>query len=141
MKKSTGENIPIAEQLPFDFKNKELSLSGWGRVDFYCEIDDILIFLEVEREQRHPNTNVLKIWPFLEEHSQLKIFLIQIFMESKKKVSPNRLKLCRYVGQKLEELFPDRCRYYSFNWATGVQSHTNNILTKYSELKNDPTTT
>ena len=136
MKETTKKNIPIAMELPFEFAPKEYSLKGWGTVDFFCEQDGVLVFLEIEEGQLHPNSNVLKDWPFLEENPDRKILLIQVFRGSKKKASPNRVKLCSFTGRKLEELFPKRFRYYTYDWESGTQDHTNKILKKFSELKN-----
>ena len=114
MRATTEENLPIANKLPFKFEAEEYGLSGWGEVDFYSEQDDVLILLEVEKGQKHPNTNVLKVWPFLEEYPEQKVLLIQI-IRLENKAPKNRLKLCEFTGKKLEELFPNRFRYYKFN--------------------------
>jgi len=135
MKKTTEENIPIAKQLPFKFETEELWLGGWGDVDFYCKQDNILVLLEVEKGQKHPNTNVLKVWPFLEKYPQQKVLLIQVIW-SDNKAPKNRLNLCDFTGKKLEELFPTRFRYYKCYWPSDFQQHNKIINQKFSELKN-----
>ena len=71
---TTSKNKKFIESLNIEFEPNEFDLNGWGRVDFYSkEENDTLIFVEVENSgQKHPNTNVLKIWPFLEENPSKK---------------------------------------------------------------------
>ena len=112
---TNSKNKEIIDSLNIEFEPNEFDLNGWGRVDFYSKGEnDTLIFVEVENRQKHPQTNVLKIWPFLEENPSIKILLIHIILPQKiKKHEPskNRLKLCKFVGDKLEKLFNDRFRY------------------------------
>ncbi|MCK9613623.1 MAG: hypothetical protein WC401_06740 [Bacteroidales bacterium] len=116
MKATAPENIVISEKfgksLKLDFYDSEFSLDGWGNVDNYAKLSDSsFVFMECEKGQKHPNTNVLKLWPYLEKNEQLKIFLIHyIFPDNN---SPqNRIRLCHFLGKKLEKIFPDRFRYY-----------------------------
>jgi hypothetical protein len=115
MKKTTLENLDISNALPFSFEPEEFKLGKWGNVDFYCKQDDILVLLEVEKGQKHPNTNVLKVWPFLEENPDQKVLLIQLIREENN-APKNRLLLCKHTGRKLMELFPGRFEYVYFNW-------------------------
>jgi hypothetical protein len=110
MKKTTLENQFIADMLPFKFESEEYNLNGWGEVDFYAYHGEILVLLEVEKGQKHPNTNVLKLWPYLEANNHSKILLIQI-IRLENKAPKNRLNLCEFTGQKLEGLFPNRFVY------------------------------
>ena len=109
---TNSKNKEIIESLNIEFEPNEFDLNGWGRVDFFLKgKNDTLIFVEVENSgQSHPNTNVLKLWPFLEENTSKKILLIHIILPQNK-ASKNRLKLCKFVGDKLEKLFKDRFRY------------------------------
>ena len=62
------------------FENNKYVLNKWGQVDDWIQIDNnTFVFLEVETSQKHPNTNVLKLWPFLEENKNIRVFLIQAF--------------------------------------------------------------
>jgi hypothetical protein len=115
MKLVTNENLPIAEKLSFDFQNEEFKLDEWGEVDFYANKNDVLILLEVEKGQKHPNTNVLKVWPFLEKHPSIKVLLIQI-IRPENDAPKNRIALCKFTGRKLEELFPKRFGYVFYRW-------------------------
>ncbi|MBT4399516.1 MAG: hypothetical protein HOD37_08525 [Bacteroidetes bacterium] len=74
-----------------------------------------MILLEVEKGQKHPCTNVIKVWPYLEENPELKIFLIQI-VRQENKAPKNRIALCKYMGKKMESEFPNRFKYLFRNW-------------------------
>ena len=115
MRSVTPENVNIANALPYDFGPEELDLDGWGNVDFFCKHEDVLMLLEIEKGQKHPNTNVLKVWPFLNENPNQKILLIQI-IRPENNAPKNRLKLCKYTGKKLEELYKGRFAYIYYNW-------------------------
>lgn len=115
MRGTTVENQEIATALPFDFAPEEFKLGNWGNIDFYAKHEGILIFLEVEKGQKHPNTNVLKVWPYLEENLEQKVILIQIFRKENK-APKNRLMLCKFTGQKLRSIFPGRFEYIYDNW-------------------------
>ncbi|MDZ7742221.1 MAG: hypothetical protein U5Q03_10825 [Bacteroidota bacterium] len=115
MKGTTLENRPIAEKLGFDFNPEEYSLDGWGDVDFFAIENDVSILLEVEKGQKHPNTNVLKIWPYLEDNPDQKILLIQL-IRPENKAPKNRIKLCKFTGRKIEEMFPNRFAYVFYHW-------------------------
>lgn len=116
MKKTTESNIIISKiiekKLGITFSNEEFSLNGWGEVDNYCKYnEDTIIFLECEKGQKHPNTNVVKLFPFIEENDHLKIILIHYFFSQTSKISKNRIKLCDFFGNKMEQIFEDRFVY------------------------------
>ncbi|RLJ60770.1 hypothetical protein CLV86_2831 [Lacinutrix venerupis] len=115
MARVTEENLFIANRLGIDFETDELKLGKWGNVDFYCQRDNVLVLLEVEKGQKHPNTNVIKVWPYLEENPEIKILLIQIIREENK-APKNRIALCKYMGKKIESQFPNRFRFVFRNW-------------------------
>ncbi len=135
MKPTNEENRPIAEAFPFKFESVELDLKGWGEGDFYCIEHGVLILLEVERSQNHPNTNVLKYWPYIEERHNIKALLIQVIVKSKKKISANRIKLCGFMGEKLENLFSGRFKYHFMNWPTAnLEEEIKTINNKLNQL-------
>lgn len=115
MKKTKNENIDISrileKELGVSFSNYEFKLDSWGDVDNCCELNnDDLLLLECEQGQKHPNTNVLKLYPYLEQHPNKRIVLIHYFFPENK--SPkNRLALCDFIATKMETLFNDRFQY------------------------------
>lgn len=115
MARVTEENLFIADRLGIDFETNELKLGKWGNVDFYSQHENLLVLLEVEKGQKHPNTNVIKVWPYLEENPNLKILLIQIIRQENK-APKNRIALCKYMGKKIESEYPDRFRFVFRNW-------------------------
>lgn len=101
----------IGKELNIVFKHEELSLNGWGEVDDYAIInEDSWVLLECENAQKHPNTNVLKLYPFLEENPNLSIILIHVFF-SENKAPKNRINLCDFIANKMIKEFGKRFQY------------------------------
>lgn len=101
----------IEEENNIKFENHEFSLNGWGDVDNYVVIDkNTFIFLECENAQKHPNTNVLKLFPYLEENPEISITLIHFFFKENKAPN-NRLALCDFIADKMKTQFGDRFNY------------------------------
>jgi hypothetical protein len=101
----------IEEALGIQFKNEEFRLSSWGDSDNHCRISDTTyVLLECERGQKHPNTNVLKLYPYLEEQPDIKIVLLHYFFPENK-APKNRLSLCYFIAKKMEQQFPERFQY------------------------------
>jgi len=115
MPKVHFENKEIAQALNLPINDIEFTLDEWGNVDCFFLENEILILMEIEKGQKHPNTNVLKVWPYLEKYPNLKMVLIQLIHPANK-APKNRLKLCVFTGQKLEKLFPDRFRFIHRPW-------------------------
>jgi hypothetical protein len=67
------------------------------------------LYFEIEKGQNHPDTNVLKYWPVLEENHELKIILVQWII--KKPRSKNRWELSKFVGAKMENILAGRFNY------------------------------
>jgi hypothetical protein len=119
MKKTSKENIAISETiakaLGITFNNEEFSLGKWGEVDNWAQLEDsTLILLECEKGQKHPNTNVLKLYPYMEENPNIKIFLLHYFYPENR-APKNRLALCHFLGEKMEQLFAERFKYVSLS--------------------------
>jgi len=117
MKNTSRENIAVSnvigESLSVAFNNKEFSLGKWGEVDNWSEIEEnTIILLECEKGQKHPNTNVLKLFPYLEENPNLKIILLHYFYPPNK-TPKNRLALCNYIAEKMKKEFDGRFYYLS----------------------------
>ena len=114
MKNTDKNNLPISRKiedlLPIEFENLEFNLNGWGQVDNFCKLNDVYFFLECEKGQKHPNTNVLKLFPYLEENPGIKIVLFHYFFPENK-APKNRVALCHFIGEKLEKEFGLRFQY------------------------------
>jgi polyribonucleotide nucleotidyltransferase len=134
MKNTSKENIEIsniiAKVLGVIFCNKEFSLGKWGEVDNYCTLsDNKLLMLECEKGQKHPNTNVLKLYPYLEQNPELNIIIIHYFYHENK-APKNRLALCDYLAQKITKEYKDRFQYIS------IRCEKNELENKIKEQKN-----
>ncbi len=115
MKKTAKENLIISRiienALGITFINEEFSLGKWGEVDNWCHLShDIIILLECEKGQKHPNTNVLKLYPYLEEFPKVHVILIHYFFPENK-APRNRVALCNFLGEKLEYEYGLRFQY------------------------------
>lgn len=133
MKKTSKENIVIsdliADSLGINFRNTEYSLGKWGEVDNWAMLPNgTILLLECEKGQKHPNTNVLKLYPFLEENSDKTIVLIHYFYP-KNKAPKNRLALCDFLSDKMERQFVERFKYVS------LKCNANEIADKLREQK------
>ena len=130
----TEENIKIANQLGIEFQLEEYKLGKWGNADFFYKKDYLLVLLEVEKGQKHPNTNVIKLWPYLEDNPELKVLLIQIIRDENK-APKNRLALCKYFGKRMEQEFPDRFRFVHRRWHRDlVNEIKEQVINKMKEL-------
>ncbi len=122
----------IASRLDLTLVDKELNYGrGIGRADNYCIINNRSIIFEIEFSQRHPEMNVLKSWMYLEKNKQEKIFVIQ-HITNTEAVSPNRVGLCSWLGEKIKKEMNDRFDYYLIKNAIKQQDivEIKNILRK-----------
>lgn len=115
MKATNTVNCKISEiigkELSVRFENKEWQLGSWGDVDNYCVLGrDKYLLLECERGQKHPNTNVLKLYPYLEDNKEVTLTLLHYFFPENK-APKNRVALCHFISKKIEEAFPGRFLY------------------------------
>ena len=103
----------VESKLGFEFQNQKYMLDNWGQVDNWCEIvKDTFVFLEVETSQKHPNTNVLKVWPYLSSHINKRVFLIQTYFTYSPGVKSNRGRLSEWLGEELQKILENRFQYY-----------------------------
>ena len=114
---SKEDELKIANYLDIylnrKFNNSKYDLNKWGQVDDWIKIsDNTYLFLEVETSQKHPNTNVLKLWPLLEENQEIRIFLIQTFFTNSPQVNKSRGKLGEWTGRQFEKIYHQRFKYY-----------------------------
>lgn len=102
----------LSSGLNLEFEDKKYLLDQWGEVDNWCKLgENCFLFIEVETSQKHPCTNVLKIWPSLESKKTFRIFLIQTFFSYSPGLYSNRGKLSLWTGAQFENLYPNRFRY------------------------------
>lgn len=135
MKKTNKDNLlisdVIADSLGITFNNEEFSLGKWGEVDNWCELGhDTIILLECEKGQKHPNTNVLKLFPYLEQFPLVHVILIHYFFPENK-APKNRIDLCKFISEKIRENFGPRFQYIYLNCKVDLIS---NELTKDPDL-------
>jgi len=104
--------MATAQAAGLSLVGKELNYGrGIGRADDYCTFKGWKVVLEIEISQRHPEMNVLKAWPYLINNTTEKIFLIQ-HITNTSAVSPNRIQLCNWIGQKMENDLSGRFKYF-----------------------------
>ena len=102
----------VEENLNIEFQNHKYVLDKWGQVDNWCQIDkNTLLFLEVETSQKHPNTNVLKVWPYLIEHNNYRVFMIQTYFPFSPGLNSNRGRLSEWLGNELRRQISGRFEY------------------------------
>jgi hypothetical protein len=102
----------IGTALGLQLTGKEYSLDAYGRADNHCRLNESLLFLvEIEMSQRHPEMNVLKVWPYLQNHEDQNIILVQHIID-RTSVSPNRLLLCHWLNDEMAKTLASRFRYH-----------------------------
>ena len=85
----------------------------WGEADDHVFLTaNRLLILEVERNQRHPGTNVLKIWPQLHRRRRLNIMLVHAFIEGSKAMNGSRKLLNDWISDRLEKEYWRRFKYH-----------------------------
>ena len=105
----------ISNDLSISFESNNFDLDGWGKVDKWVEISsNVFLFLEVESKQKHPNTNVNKLWPYLDCHQNKKVILIQAYFSNSPGLNSNRGKLSEWTAKQLESIFKGRFYYFKF---------------------------
>lgn len=102
----------VSTKLGLAFQGNQYDLERWGRVDDYSILSDqTLVFLEIETRQKHPCTNVLKLWPILETQLSFRFLLIQVFFPDSPGLNSSRGNLGSWLGEKMEKEFPSRFFY------------------------------
>jgi len=102
----------IARKLGIKLEDKEINYGkGIGRADNHCLMNGWIIVFEMEFSQRHPEMNVMKVWPYLESNGHKKIFLIH-HIQNIKRVSPNRISLSSFIANKIKDSNPERFEYF-----------------------------
>jgi len=108
----------LGEKLGLEFKSTGLNLDTWGRVDSWAEVDfGCKLILEVESDQGHPTTNVLKIWPYIEENQEACVILAHVFRIGGRSESGSRARLAAWLGNRLEKELEGRFFYRRLLWS------------------------
>ncbi len=118
MSKNSEEKVArlLEHTLRVKFEYNQFKLGKWGNVDKVSKVcSNQYVFLEVEEGQAHPDTNVLKVWPYLRENRKAQIFLIQAFFPKRDNRNISRKLLSEWTGHELEKRFPKRFRYCKIN--------------------------
>lgn len=69
------------------------------------------LILEAEDGQKHPRTNVLKLWPYLETEPRVSVILAHVFFQGGKRRDSSRGRLGPFIGQKIAQALGGRFRY------------------------------
>ena len=102
----------VARVLGINGEFRGFQLENWGEVDRGAELSaNAFIFVEVECGQKHPSTNVLKVWPYLAKKKKLRVFLVQCYLPKSQALGSSRQGLARWIGGKMEELLKNRFFY------------------------------
>lgn len=127
----------IADELEINFEEEKFKLDGWGEVDNWAKLDNgVYLFLEFETSQKHPNTNVLKVWPYLDNNKGIRIFLIQTYFPKSPGLTSNRGKLGEWTANKLRTILGKRFNYQKLIIdGKNDKEELKEIKTKISEFK------
>lgn len=102
----------IGKELGLTLLNKEFSYGrGIGKADNHCYVNDLHVIFEIEYRQRHPEFNVSKVWPYLENNPNERILLIH-YITSTREVSPNRIIHSEWIAKKMVKDLNGRFDYY-----------------------------
>lgn len=102
----------IESEFGVRFGGASRSLGPWGQVDNCLDLSDgTFAVLEVEASQKHPCTNVLKLWPYLVERRHTKALLIQAFFDDSPGLNSNRGHLGTWLAGRMASDLGDRFRY------------------------------
>ena len=108
-----GVSESLSRELGLVFSNRKFKLEGWGEADNFSYLSSTrLLLLEVETSQKHPNTNVLKLWPYLEDHEDQSVILVQTFFHDSPGLKSNRGELASWLASKMSEILGGRFFYF-----------------------------
>ena len=102
----------LAERLEIQFTADHAKLGDWGLSDGEAKLSDqTLLLLEVESTQKHPSTNVLKVWPFLEENKSKSVLLVHAFFEDSPGRTNSRGELANWLAHRMQDILGSRFVY------------------------------
>jgi hypothetical protein len=86
------------------FQLGELQIDSWGQCDKYATVgDDRYVILEVDGPgQKHPCTNVLKLWPYLEKNPKRRALLIHVCSDVNDLPQTGRARLAQWTAKRMQ---------------------------------------
>lgn len=105
----------LGRLLGLEFQASKFRLGDWGQPDGWVQVaPSAFLFLEIEGGQKHPCTNVLKLWPWLEEHTQARVLLLHAYLPGSPGLTNNRGRLATWIGERMQSALGDRFRRHRF---------------------------
>jgi hypothetical protein len=101
----------LAALLGVPFVAGSFPLGTWGTADAHARLNGWRVVLEVESNQKHPSTNVAKLWPWLEEHGDERVLLVQTYFEWSPGRTSNRGRVAAWLGARMERELTGRFLY------------------------------
>ncbi|GEM_PF-3779851 len=98
-----------------EYRIKQRNDKELGYIDYAWEgKKNLLVLFEYEGKQAHPCTNVLKVWPYLEDFPDKKVLLFQYFAERSRESNSSRMRLAEFLGEKLINHYKERFKYFPY---------------------------
>jgi hypothetical protein len=89
-----------------------LTLGTWGNSDRFARLGKkTKLILEVEFGQKHPCTNILKLWPYMEDNPQDTVLFVHAFFDDSAGRQSNRGRLATWLGKKMMNQLGDRFKF------------------------------
>ncbi len=102
----------LSSLLALSFENTKPDLGTREKVDGWAKLsENHWLILEVEDGQKHPTTNVLKLWRFLDVRPEISIILIHVYFNDSKAIKSSRGTLAAWLGEKMETILHGRFYY------------------------------
>lgn len=101
----------LTEALGVAFNPRKLDLEGWGECDLHADPAPLRkLGVEVEHGQKHPTTNIAKIWPWLEAQPDVHILFVHAFI-TPNAIPGNRQRVAAWIGEQLQHQLQGRLLY------------------------------
>ncbi len=125
VEKILGDWLSSFSSQEIEFRNSYQAIIGYPsdgfRSDGMLTDGKVLITIEVEAGQTHPDTNVGKYWMLLDNHKNYsKAILFHIFTPAFNSYEW-RMKLALYYAKKMEESVPFEYKLYDFRHESNLE--------------------
>ncbi len=120
-KRSTAETEQVVAavfedvlHVPFSGQYSFRGVEGgeWGHCDRHAWLgDDILLVLEIERGQHHPEGNVAKLWPWLRENPEKRALLIHAYTSDAVALNGSRDRVASWLAETMTKSLRGRFVY------------------------------